>query len=69
MELCFAHGPLRAIGEIPFRSGIRRVANHGLNQHPATLVQVRSTILPVSSTARCTLCPASSTVSSSKLPT
>jgi hypothetical protein len=39
MELSFAHGPLRALGEIPFRSGIRRVANHGLVQHLYTLVQ------------------------------
>ncbi len=39
MELGFAHGPLRALGEIPFRSGIRRVANHGLVQHLVTLVQ------------------------------
>ena len=39
MELGFAHGPLRALGEIPFRSGIRRVGNHGLVQHLATLGQ------------------------------
>ena len=39
MELGIAHGPLRALGEIPFRSEIRRVANHGLVQHLATLVQ------------------------------
>jgi hypothetical protein len=39
MELGFAHGSLRALGEIPFRSGIRRVANHGLVQHLVTLVQ------------------------------
>jgi hypothetical protein len=39
MELGFAHGPLRALGEIPFRSGIRRVANHGFVRHLATLVQ------------------------------
>ena len=61
MELGFAHGPLRALGEISFRSGIRRVANHGLVQHLVTLVQGSLDDTP----HPCRIAPSSSTSGSS----